>query len=369
MLLGSEYEMITKIAMNYTWHSTIGAFQFSENDYRLKFPEDNNLFYLKKLISKGYAEYINNNQLKVDSVVWVNEFIKKLQKEISLKGYDYILSYNLQENTILIKLKDKELFKLNANFNSNTSNYDTIISFVYIPTLEPYIFWMDLLNDPILLDMFLAFLEKKLSSLNFKFKLSFSFFDGLDNSFISDIFYVSIQNYFQDGGFNLGKLNDQQFQWISKHYLKENIEAYTVKKDDIEIILFKSEERIDFLSFNEMGEIYYNPLVNKEFSKLENALKLKISSFRRVNMYLTNKSADVGRKITQTTIIILTALNLVFMFGVSSLKIIWMDQLLHSMVAYIAIVVLLFLIILGYVFWLVVPNIKLITFNWKLKYG
>jgi len=368
MLLGSEYEIMTKIAMNYTWHSTTGTFQFSENDYKLKFPEDHNLFYLQKLIIKGYAKYGKSNQIIVDSVLWINEFISLLQKEIIFKGYDYNLTYNLKENIIVIKLKDKEMYKFHVNFKSELSNYDNIISFVYIPTLESYIFWIDILNDPIMLDMFLAFLDKQLKSFNFKIKLSFSFFDNLDRSFISEIFNESIQNYFQDGGFTKNRLTDEQLQWIVKYYLKEDIEAYNFKKDNIDIIICKLEERIDFLSFNELGAIYYTSSVYEEFEKLEKKLKMKVSSFRHVNMHVNNKSADAGRKITQTMVIILTAINALIMYGVSYLKIIWIEEIFHSVIFYVSVVLLLIFLVIGYIIWLIIPNIRLFRFNWKLKY-
>ncbi|WP_150270794.1 hypothetical protein [Paenibacillus tepidiphilus] len=367
MLLGSEYETLTKIAMNYTWHSVTGSFRFSESDYKLKFPDDVNLYYLNKIIAEGYANY-SGNQIIVNTEPWINEFTRLIQNEASRKGFKYTFEYKMELNNIVVRLKDTEVFNFKVNFSDEIIDYNNTISFVYVPTFDSYLFWLDMLNDPVMFDMFLAFLNKQISAFNFGRRMKFTFFENLDLSYLSEIYNHSIPDYFCQANFVKGITSNEQWQWLMKYYLKEDLESYSLKKNQTEIIVCKLNGNIEFVSFDDEGNIYYSRTIQEEINKLESKLKDKVSSFRTINMYLNNKATDNARKISQIAGTLITPINLFILFGISPLGLTWMKDILNSIYSYIVIGILLFAIILGYVFWLVIPNIKLFRFSWKLEY-
>lgn len=368
MLLGSEYEALSKIGKNYTWHSLTGTFQFSESDYKLRFPEDENLFYLNKIFAKGYANYSKGKQIIVNSVLWIEEFTRLIQKEIGRKGYEYTFEYELKQNTIYVKLKGTEVFKFYVNFQDEIEDYNNTISFVHVPTFNSYIYWLDLLNDPTTLDMFIAFLNKQIAAFNFLRRLRLSFFESLDPSYISEIFNNSIPDYFGQAGFIKGKTSDEQWQWLMKYYLKESLEAYTISRNNIEFMICKLDDYIEILLFDEQGNIKHSQLIDEEFDKLELKLREKITIFRRISMYVNNKATDNARRITQVAGTLLTPINLFILFGISPLGLTWLKDIINSIYSYIAIGLILVCITLGYIFWLVIPNVRLVRFNWKLEY-
>ncbi|MEC0089881.1 hypothetical protein [Paenibacillus macquariensis] len=368
MLLGSEYDTLTKIAMNYTWHSVTGTFQFSENDYKLKFPDDANLFYLKKLVIKGFVKYSTRTQLVVDTVGWITEFTSLVEKEVKRKGYEYRFEYNLQENVIKVKSKDTEIIEFNVNFCDEILNYNNTISFVYVPTFDSYVFWLDILNDPRMFDMFLAFINKQISSFNFQRRFSFTFFENLDASFLSEIYINSIPDYFKQASFTKSKVINEQWQWLMKLYLREDLDAYIVEKDNIYLIICKLDGRLEFVSFDDEGNIDYSQTIIDELDKLESKLREKVTSYRRIKLHVNNKVTDNAKTTTQIAGVLITPVNLLILFGISPLGLTWMKDVINSIYSYIFMGVLLVLIIMGYIFWLVIPNIKLLRFNWRLKY-
>ena len=368
MLLGSEFETLSKIARQYTRHSVTGLFQFSEKDYATRFPEDHSLNYLQKLINKGYAGYSSKNQVIIDSYKWVHEFTKYLEAEIHRRGYKYTLEYNLKENIIEVKENNIDLIKFHINFVDEVLNEENVINFVYVSTFDSYVYWLDLVNDPLMFDMFLHFINKQINAFKYSNRIRFSFFENLDISYLSEIFNVSIPEYFKQGKFIISKPTEEHLQNLFKLYKESNINAFSVNKGDISFFICKFEDRIEFISFNEEGNIMYTQSTLNEINNLEKLLRIKVSNFRRIILMQNNKITDNARKTTQIAGMLLTPINLFILFGISPLGLTWVKKAVNSTITYILMGVLLILITLGYVFWLVIPSIRLFRFNWSLKY-
>lgn len=365
MLVGSEYEHISKIAHHYTLHSN-GTYIFSESDYKLNFHEDYNLFYLSRLEELGFIVR-ERSMIKISINKWILYFIAKLEAEFKLLGYKLNCQY--KEDTRTVYFLDEIGERISAftiNFDPEYDNIsDNYINFVHLDTFDFYIYWLDLLNDKQLLDSFYSFLMNEFKSFKYKNRLVFNFFDGIEDQFLMQLYYNSIKNYFKEKGMEEFQIPAHISQAVKVLVKKDDFLQYGITIASIQVVVVKLGRTIEFILF-ENGELAQNSKVVKEIQELKEKVLEKVNSYAKIALFNKNKIIDNFKKTIQLVSLLFTPINAILLYGIS-LNIPYLSSLSKNKWIFGTVTLLHIITIVGTVFWVAIPSWRLTRFSWRIK--
>jgi hypothetical protein len=359
MHLGYEYHILSEIASEYHRNSD-GKYRLKEKDYQKKILDDSSLIYLTRLESVGIASR-QKEQIAIDSHTWIKQFIEYLN--VLLEPYNFSSEYLPTENIICF---NKGQLKVHFETNFSPEKFDPTknqINFCFTYSYSYSLFWLDLLTDQNQLEFFCAYLNNEITKLQFEDRIVFDIFEGLKDEYLGEIFRVSIPAYFDSSNkrFPTLELSPTVLQLIKKLIKRDFFEYFAVRIDNHDVVFIKNDKRIDILSFQDES-LVYSLNVKQEINRLKDKLITKISTYRRYTLMNENKLHDVSRKTIQVFSFLLLPLNLVM------LSFSFFQQLANNLVLRIIVVSLLFILLSMIICTLVVPTIKLLFFNWKIKY-
>ncbi|MCY9592995.1 hypothetical protein PC41400_27115 [Paenibacillus chitinolyticus] len=362
MLLGSEYEWLSRIAGVYNRHITTGQFQFTENDYKLKFSYDSSLLELEKLIYKGYV-IRRDNLIILDSIQWINTFLDGINKSLIKYNNKLKCEYDLQENKVFIYENNEKIKGYSLNFSKMATPEDEVINFVRLASFDFYIYWLDLLNDNELFEMFYYHLTNKLSKFKYDKRIIFDFLDDLETSEFNEIYETTLKEYFKNKEMDIRELTNDQGQVLKKFLLSDIFNAYSVSIHSCIIFVVKKDKKIEFISY-ETSEIYDESVIG-EIEVLRNKLLKKVTLYRSLNRFNKNKVGENTQKTIQIASLLITPINILLLFGISK-NISWIKDLVNNYYLYIVIVGVLIISLIGAFLWVIIPSIRLSIFKWKL---
>ncbi|MFB0831827.1 hypothetical protein ACEU2D_19790 [Brevibacillus laterosporus] len=363
MHLGCEYAILSKISNHYRRQSD-GKFRFTEKDYLQKIDDDPDLEYLALLENAGFVKR-NNKQIEIDSITWLNFFVKNLNHEI--KRFHIQCRYSSIEKELQFYKDEKLVIKFVANFNEeNFKVNEHIINFCYVYSFEYNIFWFDLLTDINQLEFFCAYLNNQITKLSSDNRPIFDIFEGLKDEYLGEIYRVTIPDYFQQSKYESTRIRNSQLQKISTLIKKENPETYGFIICNHEVFFVKAEKTIQVLSFIN-DELVFSNEVLSEIEFLRQKLIKKISQFRSYTLKNENKVFDISKRTLEITTMILTPLNLLILIFTSyynNLNKYFSNPYVIGIMAFFLCIVLIITFTT-----IIIPTIKLNFFKWKIKYG
>ncbi|MEB2492870.1 hypothetical protein SOP93_17030 [Peribacillus frigoritolerans] len=367
MLLGYEFDLLSSIASSYHSHSS-GVIQFDKTSYLSNFQsEDPNLEYLGKLEIEGLLTISKNNLITINIHVWAEFFTERLQKVFSLMGYDLKCNYDREGSKLFVsKSKEEKIEFVITCKNEIPQDEINFISLCYINTSqEYYLHWLELLNDYNNLELLYAFINEEVNRLNYKSRLIFNFFEGLDKGDLNEIFYSSIKNYLIDEGFNVKDFSTMQ-QFLKKITKTELDNLYIMEKNGDRLLLLKNNEKIEFSLIRNEQEIY---IISDEIlsiiKQMEEKLLIKINEYRKITRLNQFKLFDNTRKTAQYLSLLLVPLNGIMLLG-NSLNIPFLNTVTQNVYFY-WVSIAVFVFVFGFsLFYIVKPIYHLSKFSWKL---
>ncbi|MEN1938208.1 hypothetical protein AAIE21_22160 [Paenibacillus sp. 102] len=365
MLVGSEYEILSRIASSYKLQKNSNNIVFSLTDYKVKFQQDDrNLQYLEKLELQGFIT-IKNEIVTLNITKWCNFFVEILSRRLVNQGYKYDISYDEKKNLIMVSQDDEMKTELKVNFDPNATldNDVQTIHFCYLPTLEYYLHWFILINDDNALDIFSFVISNKLKRLNIERQISFNFFSGLDPEDINQIYYVTIKEYFKE--LNLDILEHVSDTQILYETVKtEEFDAYFVKKGQFRVAVIKIENKIKFITYDQENILVHNTEVENIIINLKGKLIAKVNEFNSIRNINKLKVIDNSRKVAQLLSIILVPINGLILLA-NSLNISFIKQITENKLVFWGLILLYIITFILTITTVVVPSIRINTFSWS----
>ncbi|HFJ9411716.1 TPA: hypothetical protein ACGW7I_005407 [Bacillus cereus] len=365
MLVGYEYEILSRIASSYKLQKNSNNIVFSLTDYKLKFQQDDkNIQYLEKLELQGFIT-IRNEIVILNITKWCNFFVEILSRRLVSQGYKYDILYDEKKNLIMVSQDDEINTELQVNFdpNSTLDNDVQTIHFCYLPTLEYYLHWFILINDDNALNIFSFVISNKLKKLNIERQISFNFFSGLDPEDINQIYYVTIKEYFKE--LNLDILEHVSDTQILYETVKtEEFDVYFVKKGQFRIAVIKIENKIKFITYDQENILVHNTDVENTIITLKEKLIEKVNEFNNIRNINKLKVIDNSRKVAQLLSIILVPINgLIFL--ANSLNISFIKQITENKLVFWGLALLYIITFILTITTVVVPSVRINTFSWS----
>lgn len=368
MLLGSEYELLSYISSVYNRHRD-GYLRFSEEDFRGRFPDKESQVYLRRLESKELVVF-RDGFILVDSIKWSEFFSCKLNE--SLNNIDESLFCKFNKELDIIEIFQDENMKISLTLRYNENEHDKVkdvVSMHFLTDSDNDLFWLDLLNDTNLINMLYSYIIKEISSLNYKHRLMFSFFEGLEEEYISEIFNKSIKDYFIQGGGKTESLSSETIQILRKYMRKDNPNAYQICLRGINLIISKNERSIEFYVLN--GDKLVYPIeISREIDKLQEKLLNKVSEYRKLTLFVKNKVVENSTKLITLVSVILSPLSVVLCI-LTTLGVKFLSGLGNNVYnVYIVggsgiLLVILYILIFKLIY---IPAIRLSKFSWQIHY-
>jgi|GEM_PF-6782497 len=359
MHLGYEFYVLTKIADTYHRHSD-GKYRFSKSDYLIKVEEDQDLRFLSSLENLGIA-IIKSDQFIINSNNWVDMFVSMINKVINESGY--ICSTNSDRSSLSFK-KEKSEVSFEILFNASDFRPEkNQICFCSVFDYSYKLNWLELITDPLQLDFFIAYLNKSISKLLYQARYTLDLFEGLKEQYLGEIFRVTIPDYFNQSQhcFEKVTIDSDTMQEIRVLLAKDYKDIFGFKIHGEIVIFIYVDNRVEVFSFKN-GLLSYSEELLNELNKLKLKLTNKISSYWKLTLMNEIKVHDTSRRAIQVITPILLVLNIV-LFGSTFFSQFLTNPILLT-VAGILLVILLGLVI----FTIVIPTIKLILFEWRIKY-
>jgi hypothetical protein len=365
MLLGYEYELLSKIAKYYRRHNN-GTFRFSINDYKLKFSEeDPSLLYLSKLEQIGFVVR-DNELLTLESHKWAEFFISKLEKELKNIDSGITCKYSKEASIIQFYDKDNLITEFYLNYDPKKSDEQKIIHFIHLDTFDFHLFWLDIINDTLLVEMLDSYLKKIIVRLDFDKRIRFNFFDGIESEYLNQIFHTSIKGYFSDAKMEVKDVSTPLNLEIKKFVKKDEFESFEVDIHGNQLIILKVDRRIEFLSLYN-GQLFYSDAVIHEINKLKATLIEKVSNYIKISMFNKHKIIDNTKKSIQLVTLILVPLNALLLY-LNTIGIATFEKITKNPWVIGVLGIILIIILIATLYLVVYPAYQLSRFKWDIKY-
>ncbi|EJQ89405.1 hypothetical protein ACQVWH_19080 [Bacillus toyonensis] len=360
MLLGHEYEILSRIPEHFTLHNS-NYFIFNQKKLTDEF-HSTEIDSLMSLTDQGILSK-KSDLIYIDINNWIDLFIKELEKTMTNLGYSFICKYNKDESLIQFQSKESEDIskEFQLNFNPNAEevyNLNNVIHFCIPMSFEFSLFWLDLINNHNILIMFCEFLNNEFERFQYDKKIRFNFFDGLELGDINHIYHKSISSYFTKKQFNKNIISEELNQKIKMFISKEDYEAYqiTINKSNIAVVKLKNE--IIFFSFLE-DKLYYSQETLQELENLKELLLNKVSEYNQIMLINRTKLIDSKHKSSIIIFNIFSYLAISLNFFIYTLNL--NNQYLKFATATISIISL-----LAIIWWIIIPVIKISRFSWEI---
>lgn len=365
MLLGSEFELLSMIAKSYTVYHD-GVFRLSKVNFEEKFPEVPPMTLLR-LEALGFLK-LSDGQVLVNGNAWARFFVLTLETSLKEIGYFFSCEYVEEEQQLTVSDNSKSKKKFHLNFKQEDfDKFQDAINLCYIDTFEFHLFWIDLLNDKNLLQLFAKYVKNEIVRMEYLYRPIFSFFEGLPLEDLSRIYNESIKEYFRQGGFEIQA--DMSSELAGRVYnltAKDAIDAYNVKIYGFDVVVIKLENRIEFLSFYDK-ELRYNEAIRNQIGTLRSILEKKVSLYRDLSMVNRHKVISNIKQIVEVVSVLLVALNGTLLYAISNgLK--QIAGISTNIQVIVAVAIFQLVVSLAIAWWVVIPAIRLSTFNWRIKF-
>ncbi|HDR4901613.1 TPA: hypothetical protein QCR38_003870 [Bacillus cereus] len=367
MLLGYEFDLISSIASSFRSHSH-GKIQFDKVSYLSHFGgEDPNLEYLEKLEREGLVN-VRNNLITIDIHIWAEFFARRLEATLSHIGFNFKCNYDKTSSKLMVSKSEEAKIEFFITSENLIPQEDmNFISLCYInASQEYYLHWLELLNDYNTLELFGAFIKEETNRLNYKNRLTFNFFEGLDKGDLNEIFYTSIKNYLEDAGYTAKDASEIQQQLLKKITKNELYNLYVMEKNGNELVVLKDKEKIEFTLIKNELEIHTFPQeILSLIRQMEEKILGKINEYRKITRLNQFKLFDNTRKTVQILSLLLVPLNGLMLLG-NTLNITFLKDITQNMYFYWA-SIMIFIFVFGFsAMYIVKPVYHLSKFSWKL---
>ncbi|MDC0760569.1 hypothetical protein POF51_07695 [Brevibacillus sp. AG] len=366
MLIGSEYLLLSEIASSYVRHGD-KKIRFNIDHFKKKYTESDLLRNVIKLEELDLLT-IKDSFITIDTTKWLNYFAHEIEKQVNILGFKINCSYDAQNDHFSFYENDDHKVFFKANFNPSAEfEDDKVIHFCNIHTFRFRLFWLDILNDRSLLEMFYLYIKNEISYFTEISRPKFKAFEGVDDEHISEIFHVKIPNYFSAGGFIVSRSSPLLGDAIKKAIKVDEYDYLVAEKGDTQLVIIKVGNQLEFLSFKDYV-LCFDDRVNNEIQKLLDKLRRKISLYRELTKLNKIKAVNNTRQIIQSLVLLLTPLNALMLWG-TAIGVSLITNLSKNLFILSGLGLLLLASLLGTIYWVVIPAIRLSKFDWTLKYS
>lgn len=362
MLIQYEYEVLSFAALIST-SKVDGNLSFLLSKLNDELGEDTDI-YIKKLEINGF---IDKKQKRITIITdnWMNFFVRLLQDEFDKNNINVRCQLDKVSKIIDFKINGSNK-KFNLIFNEDYKINNIRKDCIYMCKIHEYgddIYWLDLLNDTNLLNLFYNYLINEVSNINKTIYKKIDNLEGLTSSHVSEIFNNSIKKYFLGKKYMIIELEESEIKYIKKLIIEDNISFYAMKKNKIVICIIKNKDIITFLELKD-SKVYFSEVVNREINELKEKLDKKVSQYRTLVMYKENNVLDTTIKLT-TQLITYTAPTTLIISILGLLNINISKLIQYKWILIIAIIVLA-IIQVGIFIFIYVPGYKINRFKWDI---
>ncbi|GAA0179456.1 hypothetical protein SH2C18_23210 [Clostridium sediminicola] len=311
------------------------------------------------------------NKIIINAESWIDFFINNLKKIFTYNNLDVQcekeIKYKGHNKQFYVELKlngSSKLFRLVLDKNEIDNKYQEDLIFMCTPNAyEDRLYWLELLNNINLLKMFYSYLKKEITSVNKLIYRNIDIFEGIDEKHVSEIFNVSIKNYFINKSKEIIDFNKKQAEIIYKLICSDNLCYYGIKFNCGDLWIIKNKNKILFLCIND-NELVYSDIIDKEINTLHKRVLDKVSEYKELTMFKENNTLDNLMKIISKVTVFFVPTALVVNI-LSILKLNVMNLKNYKPILIIIIVILTFIqgIIIKLVY---IPTIKMSNFKWDI---
>lgn len=361
MLIQYEYQILSCIAANKTILKTNNDLCISLDN--IDYIDENLSIYIDKLSLKNIVN-VKGNNLIVSVEEWAKFFVEKLSIEFDKNGLNVECVFDSQNQMLEFILNDThKIFKL--AFSTQVDEEEKDIIFMFMPNIHDCkVFWLDLINDKNMLNVFYCYLINEVNSIQSDNCKELNIFEGISDLNLSEIFNISIKNHLINKNNKLVNVEFEDRCLIKKIVKKNDINCYAIEIDGCNLCLVKDEKKIKFFTLKN-SQIVHVENIDNQIINVNNLLMDKVSEFRKLVMFKENNIVDTTVKLASNGMKIFVPLTL----GLDILSILNVLDIRKIMyykwVLWLIIIILIIFqsMIIYLVYW---PSFRLSKFKWDI---
>lgn len=336
---------------------------------------------IKRIISEFgedteiYLDYLKQNNvitigeeiITIKCEKWAEIFLDKLKEVLGNNGLAIDCHFNQMECNVEF-ITNGSIKNFNLIFKQSDIekyNYENNCIFMCMPNYyEQRLFWLDLLNDINVLLMFNAYISNEISNINKDKYRKIVEFDGISDSYISEIYMNSIKEYFKDYRKKSIIEFPYNYSYIIKKIMASEVESYYgVDFGDEILLVIKRNREITFLTIKD-EDLVYSEKINQEINQLSDRILKKVSEYRKLAMFKENNTIDNTLKlISNLAIFFVPATIIINLLGIFNFNV---ESIKNYKIVLIVIMIILVFIQCGIIYLIYIPAIKLTKFKWKI---
>lgn len=373
MLIRYEYELLSYIASKGI-KKTNGDIVVSLKRIEDEIVNDNLNSYLSFLDILGIID-LDEDKVIIKTEEWIKLFLDNLSKrfaeikkciicnkrEIINSGVkSYYVEFIINGSQKVFELEFSNLHDIDVK---EENKIFMCISNIY----DNNIYWLDLINNVNLLNMFYSYLINEINNINKEVYMELDVFQGLEEKYISEIFNVEIKRYFKGKKYKIKNFDRDENKVIESFVCKEDICYYGVEFGQNEILwVINDENKIIFISTKD-GELTYSQNIESEISILCEKILKKISEFKSLIFVKENNILDNTLKVVgQTSIILMPASLIISIIALLGINIKLFNTEYFSYILW-GIIIILSVIQIYLIKIIYLPTFKLNKFSWKIE--
>ncbi|ALS17347.1 hypothetical protein [Clostridium butyricum] len=367
MLIRYEYELLSSILENgitkIDGNIVVTTKRIEEELIDDKFNE-----YLQVLQFNGIVDY-NNDRICILVENWIDFFLIKLSEVFRANNMNVVC------NKLIIPGEISKEFYVDFILNGANKSFKLIfnnldkqegnIIFMCIPDIYNCgIYWIELINNINLLNQFYLYLKSESNNINKNAYRQINIFDGIDDKYISEIFNVSIKEYFSDRGYKIKYFIKDECDIIKNIIQEDDITYFAVEFNEVNIWLIKNNKKIIFISIKNK-ELIYDKQIESKIDDLQIKLTKKISEFKSLILFKENNILDsILKTIGKVNTFFIPISMIISLLAFLNINIV---QLIQYKVILIIIIVILAILQYYIIKVVLLPIFKLSKFTWKIK--
>ena len=366
MLVDYEYELLSYIVNKSISKSDDIIFVSFSNIREI---DPNIQLYLEKLKDSEIVE-INVNGIDIYVNKWIDFFSTLLNNEFIKYNMQIECYYDTKCHCLMFNINESiKKFNIVIKKESRVYKDDTIFMCKFNLSIGD-IFWMDLLNDSNKLQMFYLYLLNEINRINMGIYKDINIFEGIEDTHLSEIFNVSIKEYFKQKGKIIDEVSHEVKLIVRDIIKKDEINCYSVNLGETTLIIIKDTRIIKFVTIKN-DIIVYSKEVDDEILDIKEKLIEKVSEYRKLNMFRDNNIIENSNKLSEGSmkffLPFMIAINiLVNMGGLTNFVSMYLIKGV-KIFSYILVLILLY-IQFKIVSLIYVPAYRLSKFKWDIKH-
>lgn len=369
MLIKYEYEVLSYIALKGISKRN-GDLIISRKRIEEEPLEDID-YNLQLLESKGLIQ-LEEDKIIINSDEWVEFFLNRLTSNFVSNNMNVACEKVSEEkdNHKYFEMKftingSEKAFKLVIDKNAVNCEKNEDLIFMCSPnSYEDRIYWIELLNNVNLLNIFYSYLASEINCINKEKYRNMDMFSGLDDKYVNLIFESSIKNYFKRNKKEIVNFNPEESKVIEKFINSDDLCYYGVKFEDMTLWVIRNKKKIGFLTIKDK-ELVYSKDVENELNFLQEKISKKVSEFYKLSMFKEYNVLDNSLKIIgQVSTLFVPTTIIINILGFLNINISTFQGYKYAL--YVTVVILAIVqILIGY--FVYIPSIKISKFNWSIK--